>query len=116
MKFVFSLLSVSDEFLSKYYTKSNNNELVLPITTFQRHISTYSASEVEPVIFINSAKKEVHGVYTVFNRPILTIQPAYSAATGGSGGTPAYSPVQYPRFLKGSTDGHQACSRFIHKY
>jgi hypothetical protein len=43
----------------------------------------------------------------------LTVQPAASAA---SGGTPAYIPVQYPRFLKGSTDGSQACSRFIHKY
>jgi hypothetical protein len=57
VKFVFSLLSVSDEFLSKCNSMSNNSELVLPITTFQRHISTFSASEIEPVIFINYAKK-----------------------------------------------------------
>jgi hypothetical protein len=68
VKFVFSLFSVSDDFLSKYNSMSNNSELVLPITTFQKHVPTYSRSEVEPVIFINSAKKDVGRAYTVFTK------------------------------------------------
>jgi hypothetical protein len=87
VKFVFSLLSVSDDFLSKYNSMSNNSELVLPITTFQRHISTFSSSEVEPVIFINSAKKEVRRSYTVLTKPLNTVQDAPSAGTPASGET-----------------------------
>jgi hypothetical protein len=108
VKFVFSLLSVSDEFLSKYNTMGNNNEIVLPITTFQRHVSTFSASEVEPVIFINSAKKDVRRSYTVFNRSLTTIQPL--PASGGE------FTVQYPAFYKGAADKNQVCTSFIHKY
>lgn len=104
VKFVFSLLSVSDEFLSKYNSMSNNNELLLPITTYQRHISTYSASEVEPVIFINSAKKDVKRAFTVFTKPLSAIQ------------TNITTPKQQPFFRKGTSDTTQSCSRFIHKY
>jgi hypothetical protein len=86
----------------------NNNEIVLPITTFQRHVSTYSASEVEPVIFINSAKKDVRRAYTVFNRPLTTIQPL-PANLG------LFS-VQAPVFYKGAADTNQICTSFIHKY
>jgi hypothetical protein len=107
VKFVFSLLSVSDEFLSKYNTMGNNNEIVLPITTFQRHVSTFSASEVEPVIFINSAKKDVRRAYTVFNKTLSSIQPVPSAGQFA---------VQFPVFFKGTDDGDQVCTRFIHKY
>jgi hypothetical protein len=107
VKFVFSLLSVSDDFLSKYNTMGNNNEIVLPITTFQRHVSTFSASEVEPVIFINSAKKDVRRAYTVFNKTLTSI------ATMPTG---VNFVIQQPAFLKGATDDKQACTRFIHKY
>ena len=119
VKFVFSLLSVSDDFLSKYNTMSNNNELVLPITTFQRHVSTFSASEVEPVIFINSAKKDVRRSYTVFTKNLTAIQVAPVVGVPASGATPevlATYAVQQPAFLKGTTDTNQICTRFIHKY
>jgi hypothetical protein len=85
----------------------NNNEIVLPITTFQRHVSTFSASEVEPVIFINSAKKDVRRAYTVFNKTLTAIQ----AVPAGAGFA-----TQQPAFLKGTADGNQVCTRFIHKY
>jgi hypothetical protein len=107
VKFVFSLLSVSDDFLSKYNTMGNNNEIVLPITTFQRHVSTFSASEVEPVIFINSAKKDVRRAYTVFNKTLTSIQTVPAADK---------FVIQQPAFLKGSGDEKQVCTRFIHKY
>jgi hypothetical protein len=86
----------------------NNNEIVLPITTFQRHVSTFSASDVEPVIFINSAKKDVRRAYTVFNRPMTTIQPLPAQA--------GLYTVQAPIFYKGSVDSNQICTSFIHKY
>jgi hypothetical protein len=107
VKFVFSLLSVSDDFLSKYNTMGNSREIVLPITTFQRHVSTFSASEIEPVIFINSAKKDVRRAYTVFNKTLTAIQ-----------GIPVSGKfvIQQPAFLKGSGDDQQICTRFIHKY
>jgi hypothetical protein len=107
VKFVFSLLSVSDEFLSKYKTMSNNNELVLLITTFQRQVSKYSASEVEPAIFINSAKKDVRRACTVLNKMLTTIQAVPAAGK---------FVIQQPSFVKGTGDGDQICTRFIHKY
>ena len=107
VKFVFSLLSVSDDFLSKYNTMGNSREIVLPITTFQRHVSTFSASEVEPVIFINSAKKDVRRAYTVFNKTLTSIQTIPGADK---------FVIQQPAFLKGSGDEKQVCTRFIHKY
>ena len=122
VKFVFSLLTVSDDFLSKYNNMSNNSELVLPITTFQRHISTFASGEIEPVIFINSAKKEVRRAYSVFTKNMTTIQDAPLAATAYSAGppvieaTPLGTGIQYPRFLKGTSDDNQTCVRFIHKY
>jgi hypothetical protein len=123
VKFVFSLLSVSDNFLSKYDSTSNNSELVLPITTFQRHISTFPSSEVEPVIFINSAKKEVRRAYSVFTKPLNTVQDAPLAGTPASGSGETAIPavdvgtaIQQPHFLKGTSDGNQACIRFSHRY
>jgi hypothetical protein len=104
---------------------SNNSELVLPITTFQRHVSTFSGAETEPVIFINSAKKEVRRSYSVFTKNKTTVQDAPLAArdfTPATGGSPALEArpvgtgIQYPQFLKGSSDTDQACIRFIHKY
>jgi len=85
----------------------NNNEIVLPITTFQRHVSTFSASEIEPVIFINSAKKDVRRAYTVFNKTLTSIQALPAAGK---------FVIQQPAFLKGSGDEKQVCTRFIHKY
>ena len=87
---------------------SNNSELVLPITTFQRHVSTFSGAETEPVIFINSAKKEVRRSYSVFTKNKTSVQNAPATA--------ADPVIQYPQFLKGASDGHQSCIRFIHKY
>jgi len=117
VKFVFSLLTVSDDFLSKYNSMSNNSELVLPITTFQRHVSTFSGAEIEPVLFINSAKKEVRRSYSVFTKNKTTVQDAPAAASGsGATAIPVGTGIQYPQFLKGSSDTDQACIRFIHKY
>jgi hypothetical protein len=45
--------------MSKYNSMTNENEITLPITSFQRYISSYSATEVEPMIFINSNRKDV---------------------------------------------------------
>jgi hypothetical protein len=117
VKFVFSLLTVLDDFLSKYNSMSNNSELVLPITTFQRHISTFSSGEIEPVIFINSAKKEVRRAYSVFTKNITTVQDAPLAASGsGAAAVPIGTGIQYPRFLKGTSDTEQTCIRFLHRY
>jgi hypothetical protein len=103
---VFSLLSVSDDFLSKYNSMTNSNELILPVTSFQRHISTYSASEIEPIIFVNSAKKDVKRMYTVFSKNRTAVQPFIT-------GTRV---IQYPEFRKGTNNSKQRLARFQTRY
>ena len=102
---------------------SNHSEIVLPIMTYQRHISTYSSSEIEPIIFVNSARKDVRRIYSVLTQPIHTIQNAPSAATPATVAANVFTPaveagvaVQQPRFLKGSSDTAQICTRFLHRY
>lgn len=48
VKFVFSLLTASPEFLSTFNQTYNSKELVLPIVTYQRHVASFSHSETEP--------------------------------------------------------------------
>jgi hypothetical protein len=54
---------------------TNSNELILPITSFQRHISSYSQNELEPIIFVSSATKDVKRTYTVFSKNLTAVQP-----------------------------------------
>jgi hypothetical protein len=52
---------------------SNNSEVSLPITTFQRLVSSYAAGEREPVIYINSAKNDIRRSYTVFTKTMNAV-------------------------------------------
>ena len=53
---------------------------------------------------------------------MTTIQDAPLAATLGAAGPPVIPPtsvgtgIQYPRFLKGTSDDNQTCIRFLHRY
>jgi hypothetical protein len=108
VKFVLSLLQVSDDFTSKYDKMTNNNELVLPVTSYQRSLSTYAALTREPVVFIPSSKKDVKRCYTSFTKNLNTITNVITA-------TPDLHKHQ-PELLKGTTDGQQRLQRFRHVY
>jgi hypothetical protein len=108
VKFVVSLLQVSDQFMSKYDTMTNNNELVLPVTSYQRSLSTYAALTQEPVVFIPSSKKNIKRAFTSFSKNISTITNVITA-------TPDLFKHR-PELLKGTTDGQQRLQRFRHVY
>eukprot|EP00976_Prorocentrum_cordatum_P051189 1033635-Prorocentrum_minimum.AAC.2 len=66
VKFQLTLLKVSDAFFNKYNSLANSNELVLPMTTYKRHISNLAAGATEPVVFVNDNAKNLKRTYTVF--------------------------------------------------
>jgi hypothetical protein len=109
VKFVFSLLTVSPEFVSNFNKLYNSKELVLPIITFQRHVSSYASSETEPVVFVNSARHDVRRAYTVLTKPPSTTIQALSSAT-------PQATIPSPHFLKGRMDTDQACVGFQSKF
>jgi hypothetical protein len=106
---VISILQVSDDFMSKYDTMTNANELVLPITSFQRSLATYSAKTQQPVVFIPSSKKYVKRAYTSFTKnsnAIINTTVAGKVVTN----------KHRPELLKGTNDTQQRSQRVRHVY
>jgi hypothetical protein len=86
IKFQLCLLKVSDAFFNKYNSLANSNELVLPMTTYKRHLSNVGVGQVEPVVFVQDNAKNLKRTYTVFRtNPTsvgTTIQPVFLKGTG----------------------------------
>ena len=100
VKFQVVLLKVSDSFFNKYNQLANNNELILPMTTYRRHVASTAFGQTEPVLFINDNAKNLKRTFTIFRQPRTILRAASTAA----GVTPAVIVTQdkhEPRFLKG---------------
>ena len=100
VKFQLTLLKVSDAFFNKYNQLANNNELVLPMVSYKRHVSNIASGQTEPVVFVNSNAKNLKKTYTVFRN-----SPS------------AIGVEQQPVFLKGSlNDPNNQLLRYQYKY
>lgn len=93
------LIKVSDEFFKRYNAAASNSELVLPITTYRRHVSNIPSGQTDSVIYVNDNTKNLKRSYTIFrNNP------------GSIGNT------EEPAFLKGSGDVGNELIRYQYRY
>jgi hypothetical protein len=99
VKFQFCLLKVSDAFFNKYNSLANSNELVLPMTTYRRHISNIGENQPESVVFVTDNSKNLKRTYTVFRQ---------NPSTTGT--------ITQPNFLKGEADTANKLLRYQYKY
>lgn len=99
VKFQLCLLKVSDAFFNKYNSLANSNELVLPMTTYRRHVANIATGQTEPVIFVTDNSKNLKRTYTVFRQ-----NPSAMGTTN------------QPNFLKGEVDVSNKLLRYQYKY
>ena len=98
VKFELCLLKVSDAFFNKFSSLANSNELVLPMTTYRRHISSFNKSNTTPVIFINDNAKNLKRTWSVFTEPVTV------------------STTQKPDFTRGASESDGKLVRYQYKY
>ena len=102
VRYQLCLLKVSDSFFNKYNSLANNNELILPMTTYKRHLANIGVGHVEPVVFVQDNAKNLKRTYTVFRKNPSTITLP--------------DPVQQPHFLKGTHDSANKLLKYQWKY